>query len=152
MYINIEIKRTGLDDGICDKVVNIIRAHNFQNEGDITSMDYETLQYIHERYPDILLAYTAVVGFGKIQNLDAVDIISIQETFATFETVEAMHKEGKKVFVWTVNDFSTMEKLCSLNVDAILTNNPKLGKQVIDDHQGMYDIYMRIQQLLYYMS
>ncbi len=152
LYINIEIKRTGHDEGIEDRVVQIIRDNDFQEDCDVTSQDYETLAYIYERYPDILLAYTSVIGIGNVEQLEAVDILSIQETFATYDTVEAMHRAGKKVFVWTVNEEATMERLIGLGVDAILTNDPVLGRSVIDQHHGLYDIYMRIHQILYYMT
>lgn len=152
LYINIEIKRTGHDEGIEDKVVEIIRNNHFQDQCDVTSQDYDTLKYIYERYPDILLAYTSVVGIGDIQNLEAMDIISIQETFANYETVEAMHRAGKRVFVWTVNESATMDRLISLGVDAILTNDPVLGQEVLAQHQGPMDHYKRLQQLLFYLN
>ncbi len=151
MYINIEIKRNGHDEGIEDRVVEIIRNNEFQAECDVTSQDYETLQYIRANYPDILLAYTSVIGIGDVQNLEASDILSIQETFATYDTVEALHRQGKRVFVWTVNEEETMERLIGLNVDAILTNDPALALQVIQKHQGFEDFYQRLIQVLVYL-
>ena len=150
LYLNIEIKRTGHDEGIEDKVVQIIRNNDFENDCDITSMDYDTLVYINQRYPDILLAYTSTVGLGDIQNLSEVQIISIQETFATYETVSALHLAGKKVFVWTVNDQNAMDRLVGLNVDAILTNDLNAAKSVMERHTGISDTLQRLNQILYY--
>ena len=152
MYINIEIKRNGHDEGIEDRVVEIIRANDFQSECDITSQDYDTLKSVREKYPDIMLAYTSVIGIGDVQNLDACDILSIQETFATFDTVEALHRQGKRVFVWTVNEQETMERLIGLNVDAILTNDPQLALDTIKNHQGFADFYYRLSQILIYLQ
>ncbi len=152
MFINIEIKRNGHDDGIGDRVVEIIREYEFQNQCDITSQDYDTLVEIHEKYPDVLLAYTSVLGIGEIKDLDAVDIVSIQETFATFDAVESMHRAGKKVFVWTVNDRDVMDDLIGINVDAILTNDPILGNNVLAEHKGIIDRLMRMRQILSYFS
>ena len=76
------------------------------------------------------------VGIGDIETLDAADIISIQQTFATYQNIERIHSAGKHVFVWTVNEQDTMEELVNLNVDAILTNDPNLCKKVIDDRQS----------------
>ena len=152
LYLNIEIKRNGHDDGIEDKVVEIIRKNEFQNYCDITSMDYDTLAYIHSKYPDILLAYTSTVGIGDLQSLDDVQIISIQETFATYDNVKALHLAGKKVFVWTVNESSTMERLVGLNVDAILTNNVEAASEVMANHHGISDFLKRLDQILYYFS
>ena len=42
-----------------------------------------------------------------------------------------------------------MEKLISLNVDAILTNDPSLGQEVLNDHDTDFnDIINRVQQIL----
>ncbi len=152
MFINIEIKRNRHDEGIEDRVVEIIRRNGFSAECDITSQDYETLQYIRKKYPDILLAYTSVIGIGDVQNLEACDILSIQETFATFDTVEALHQQGKRVFVWTVNEEGTMERLIGLNVDAILTNNPDLALKVVGRHKGFEDFYKRLNQVMIYLN
>ena len=135
LYLNIEIKRNGHDDGITQKVVDIIEANDYIGYCNVTSQDYKTLEEIRAINPSVLTAYTSVIGIGNIEMLDAADIISIQETFATYENIDRIHRAGKHVFVWTVNEQNTMEKLVSLNVDAILTNDPSLCKVVIADHE-----------------
>ena len=147
LYLNIEIKRTGHDDGIVEKVVSIIEENEFYDQCDITSQNYKTLEEVRAINPDILTAYTSIIGIGAIQKLEAADIISIQETFATYENISNLHAAGKRVFVWTVNSASTMQKLVSLNVDAILTNDPGLCKSVIDQYSSsVLNIANRLQQ------
>ena len=136
LYLNIEIKRNGHDEGITQKVVDIIEENNYLDNCDITSQDYQTLEEVREINPYVLTAYTSVIGIGDIETLDAADIISIQQTFATYQNIERIHSAGKHVFVWTVNEQDTMEELVNLNVDAILTNDPNLCKKVIDDRQS----------------
>ena len=146
LYLNIEIKRTGHDDGIAEKVVEIIENNDYLNNCDITSQDYATLEEVRQINPAALTAYTSVIGIGDIETLEAADIISIQQTFATYENIERIHRAGKHVFVWTVNEDDVMEKLVDLNVDAILTNDPGLCKSVIERHQSnMMDIVRRVQ-------
>jgi hypothetical protein len=85
------------------------------------------------------------VEIGRIESLEAADIISIQETFATYENVERIHDVGKRVFVWTVNEEETMKNLVSLNVDAILTNDPELCKSVLNEYSSdMMNMLQRI--------
>ena len=146
LYLNIEIKRTGHDDGITRKVVDIIEANDYLDHCDITSQDYRTLEEVREINPYVLTAYTSVIGIGNIETLDAADIISIQQTFATYENIDRIHRAGKHVFVWTVNEEDTMEKLVDLNVDAILTNSPNVCKLVIDEHQSsVMNVVRRVQ-------
>ena len=145
LYLNIEIKRNGHDDGIVEKVVEIIKKNNYMDYCDVTSQDYETLEEVKSTDPKILTAYTSAIGIGDIDSLDAADIISIQETFATYENIDRIHKAGKKVFVWTVNEEETMKTLISLNVDAILTNDPVLCRSVIDQYDSnIMNIVQRI--------
>ena len=145
LFLNIEIKRNGHDDGIVEKVVDIIVQNDYLNNCDVTSQDYSTLQEVREVNPAVLTAYTSVVGIGRIESLEAADIISIQETFATYENVERIHDVGKRVFVWTVNEEETMKNLISLNVDAILTNDPELCKSVLDQYSSdMMNMLQRI--------
>lgn len=146
LYLNIEIKRNGHDEGITQRVVDIILDNDYLNYCDITSQDYKTLEEVRQVNPYVLTAYTSVVGMGEMESLDAADIISIQETFATFENVERLHRAGKRVFVWTVNERETMKKLVSLNVDAILTNDPALCKTVIDQYSSdMMNMVQRVR-------
>ena len=136
LYLNIEIKRNGHDEGIVEKVVAIIREYNYMDHCDVTSQDYETLDEVRKTDPGVITAYTSAIGIGDLETLDAADIISIQETFATYENIDRIHSAGKRVFVWTVNDEETMKKLISLNVDAILTNDPALCRKVIDQYDS----------------
>ena len=146
LYLNIEIKRTGHDEGIAKKVVDIIVANDYLDHCDITSQDYKTLEEVRQINPYVLTAYTSVIGIGNIETLDAADIISIQQTFATYENIDRIHRAGKHVFVWTVNEEDTMEKLVDLNVDAILTNSPNICKYVIDEHQSsVMNVVRRVQ-------
>ena len=149
LFLNIEIKRTGHDDGIVQKVIDIIDENDFYSYCDITSQDYATLEEVREIDPNVLTAYTSVIGIGDIETLDAADIISINETFATYENIERIHHAGKYVFVWTVNEEDTMQQLVSQNVDAILTNNPERCRYVIDEYgSGVMNVLRRIQSAL----
>lgn len=149
LYLNIEIKRTGHDDGITQKVVDIIEENDYLGHCDVTSQDYSTLEEVRQINPNVMTAYTSMIGIGNIETLDAADIISINDTFATYENIERIHSAGKYVFVWTVNEEETMERLVSLNVDAILTNNPNLCKSVIEKHgSNVMNVIQRIQTVL----
>ena len=99
LFLNIEIKRNGHDEGITQKVVDIIVENDYLSNCDITSQDYHTLEEVRAINPSVLTAYTSAIGIGNIETLDAADIISIQETFATYENIERIHNAGKHVFV-----------------------------------------------------
>ena len=47
------------------------------------------------------------------------DLIVVDERF-----VDAAHRAGKAVHVWTVNDAESMERLLDLDVDGIISDLP----------------------------
>ena len=148
LFLNIEIKRTGHDEGITEKVIDVIMDNNYLEHCDITSQNYATVEEVKSINPDIRTAYTSIIGLGGIHKLPAADIISIQETFATYETISNIHNAGKLVFVWTVNEEDTMEQLITLNVDAILTNDPNLLKSVVDKYDSdVMNLIRRLQRV-----
>ena len=152
LYLNIEIKRNGHDEGIVQKTIDVIMEYGNLDNLDITSQDYATVEEVKRINSSILTAYTSIIGLGSIQNLEAADIISIQETFANYSNIANLHNAGKRVFVWTVNEEDTMEELIALNVDAILTNNPGLCKKVVDEYEGQaLNLIKRIQNICVYM-
>ncbi|MHA1447513.1 MAG: glycerophosphodiester phosphodiesterase, partial [Candidatus Heimdallarchaeaceae archaeon] len=51
--------------------------------------------------------------------------------FLTKKTVNFYHKQGKKVFPWTINDEKQIRKLVRRNVDGIITDLPKQTREII---------------------
>ena len=148
LYLNIEIKRTGHDDGIVEKTLDIIASNHYENDCDITSFDYDTLKQIKALNPDIYTVYTTTVGGGDISKLKAANAFSIEENFVTASMVRYLRKENKGIFVWTVNSQRDINRLIDLNVDAIITDNVSLGVNLIETNQGVMGILLRVQRLI----
>ncbi len=51
--------------------------------------------------------------------------------------VRRVHRAGKKVFVWTINDPVTMSRMMSLGVDGIITDEPELARRVVQQRKEM---------------
>ena len=47
------------------------------------------------------------------------------------EDVEILHKNGVKVFVWTVNKEEDLVYLVKLGVDGVITNYPDIMKELL---------------------
>ena len=56
------------------------------------------------------------------------DIVIVDDRF-----VEAAHRIGAAVHVWTVNDTESMERLVSLGVDGIISDVPSELMHVLND-------------------
>jgi glycerophosphoryl diester phosphodiesterase len=61
---------------------------------------------------------------GSVFKYANIAAINMSSKFARSETITNLHKNGFKVFVWTVNSKTEMQKMIDLKVDGIITNYP----------------------------
>ena len=45
--------------------------------------------------------------------------------------------QGKQVFVWTINDAVSLSRMMSLGVDGVITDEPALAREVINDRADL---------------
>lgn len=55
----------------------------------------------------------------------AVDFVMVQQKLASKQVIEKLNAADKKIFVWTVNLRSEMERFAKMNVDGIISDHPK---------------------------
>ena len=52
--------------------------------------------------------------------------------FVNQSVVNSAHHNGKRIFVWTVDRQSEMQKMIALGVDNIITNRPDKALEIVD--------------------
>lgn len=104
--------------------MDIIENYDFEDNCIITSQVYEVLK-------NVKTVYIMSVAYGDITSLKKADSFSIEESNVSQSFINKIHNEGKEVFVWTVNNKSSMEQMIDANVDNIITNNMPLAKRTI---------------------
>jgi glycerophosphoryl diester phosphodiesterase len=62
------------------------------------------------------------------------DLVVVDKAF-----VEAAHRSGKAVHVWTINDEASVERLLALGVDGIISDTPSMLAEVLRDHGVAWD-------------
>ncbi len=97
----------------------------------ITSQVYEVLENVKNYDETIETVYVMSLAYGNILSLDKADHFSIEESNVTKELLDQIHKEGKKLYVWTVNSEENIDKMIDYNVDNIITDNIELTKDKI---------------------
>lgn len=122
--LNIEIKPNGHEKNLVESVVKLIEDNNFVDQCVVTSLDYDALQKVKKLNHKIKTGYTVFVGMGDVTALN-VDFFSVEEAVATPEFIESVHNKNKMIHVWTINDSEKMKKFIDLNVDSIITDDPK---------------------------
>ncbi|MCE7738183.1 MAG: glycerophosphodiester phosphodiesterase [Candidatus Heimdallarchaeota archaeon] len=80
------------------------------------------------------LAYLYIFPIYQNKSVALNDFIDAMNPFYRFLTKRAVnfyHKQGKKVFPWTINDEKQIRKLVRRNVDGIITDLPKQTREII---------------------
>lgn len=139
ILLNIEIKDTGDTALTTEKTVELVREYGLESACYITSFSYSVLKKVKQIEPKIktgLIANTAATAFTRLENVDA---ISINYLLASPSVVNMAHQNGKRVFVWTVDNEEDMKKMIALGVDNIITNRPdKAAKLVYSRNIGSW--------------
>ena len=132
VFINVELKPAGTDKAdYVDGIIRLLEEFDYIDDCVVASSDYDSLKKVKEINPDIETVYIMYVAYGDIGDMEYVDAFSIQNSFITMRLVRNVHKNGKKIYAWTVDRESRIMDLILLDVDVIITNNPYKTKDII---------------------
>ena len=127
ILLMIEPKIHGKEKNLYKNLVRLIEQHEMVNSVYIHSFSLDSLHQIKKLQPHIKVGQLIFGGFGRFGAIH-VDFFSIQETVLTKAMIEDIHRYEKKVFVWTVNESTNIEKLLHMGVDGFITDNIPLIK------------------------
>ena len=129
--LNIEIKLTDSEPDLVKMVASLIERYEYTDDCVVTSMNYEALKEIKKINPAIKTGYVLTVAYGNFYNLAYVDSFSINSGFVNKNMVDAIHNRGKEIYVWTVNGENRAKELTVMGVDALITDNPVMAREVV---------------------
>ena len=125
----VELKGETADNQMADDAVRIIKEKGMEDQTVLISLKYDILDYIEQKYPEMLTGYLAFISFGQIENTPF-DFLALEEEISTDENIAAIHDKGKKVMVWTVNEEDDIEYFMTSDADAIITDAVKLSGDI----------------------
>lgn len=131
MKLNIELKPTGHETDFEKNVVDVVKAAGIEKDCVITSQVYEVLENVKAYDSSITTVYVMTLAYGDINKLKAADHFSVEATNVTPGLISSVHREGKQLYVWTVNTRESIIKMAELNVDNIITDDIELAKKCI---------------------
>ena len=130
--INVELKPADTDrTDYVEGIISMLEEYDYLDDCVIASADYASLKKVKEINPYRETVYIMFVAYGNIGDMEYVDAFSVQNSFITMRLVRNVHKNGKKIYAWTVDRESRIMDLILLDVDVIITNNPYKTKDVI---------------------
>ena len=134
--VNIELKYYGHDQQLEQRVIDLVESHEMSDQVIFISLKNESVKKMKSLRPDCEAGLLLSVLVGNRANLEA-DFLAINANFATRSMVRKTHEQGKKVFVWTVNDPVTMATMIGRGVDGLITDKPGLARTVVYERASL---------------
>lgn len=131
--LNIEIKRSGDPKKTAERVVELIEQYGIVNTCYITSFSYPALKKVKQLDPKIKTGFIAnLFTATSYAQLPYIDAVSMNYLFVNQSVVNSVHRNGKRIFVWTVDRQRDVQKMLALGVDNIITNRPDKALEIVD--------------------
>ena len=127
-YVNIEIK----DRRACQGVVNLLRSAHWRRRSYlsadmVSSFDHYALKEVAMLNSKIRLGALLEglpIGLAEFGSRVGAYSINVWKEWVTKELVQDAHNRGIEVYVYTVNDIATRDRLDAFGVDGIFTDYP----------------------------
>ena len=100
----------------------------------VSSFLYEPIVNLKDSNIGYELAYLYLFPMNHNKSVALNDFIYAMNPFYRFvtkKTVKFYHEKNKKVYPWTVNDEKQIRKLVRKDVDGIITDNPRITREII---------------------
>ncbi len=137
--INVELTNyASPTDPLPELVADLVIKYSLQGRVLFSSFLPMNLIRIHRRLPQVPAAILTLEGNagwlmrGMIGRLAAPQYIHPYYTDVTAELMTAEHRRGRRVNAWTVDDPNEMKRLFNLQIDGIITDDPRLARQVLE--------------------
>ncbi len=134
--VNIELKTYGHGQQLEERVIEIVERLGLTDRVVLMSLDRPTVEKLRSLRPDWTVGLLAAVSVGDLTKLDA-DFLAVNAKNATPGFVKRAHNSGKEMQVWTVNHPAQMSAMISLGVDNIITDEPALARDIMQQRAEM---------------
>lgn len=134
--LNIELKYNGHENRLEERVVEIIREHDFTRQCVITSLSRRGLMRVREIAPNLPVGYILFQTVGDTIGV-GVDFFSVNTSLASEEFVQSCQDADKEVHVWTVNDRETALRMIDRGVDNLITDEPARMLQLREELEAL---------------
>ena len=132
----IELKYYGHDVALESRVAEIVEATGMSADVAVMSLKIPAVRKMQALRPEWTHGILAATAVGDLSALDA-DFLAVNTGQISLDLIRRTHEQGRKLYVWTVNDPVTMVRLISMGVDGLITDQPALARQVMEARNGL---------------
>lgn len=147
----IELKGNTADTQMADDAVRIVKERHMEDETVFISLQYDLIDYIETKYPEMETGFLSFVSFGDTAFLNC-DYLALEEESATAGLISSIHEQGKKVLIWTVNEKRSQRHFLCSEADALITDNVSQAMDMIDEINGRSVLRRIIDRIGEYFS
>lgn len=127
----IDLKSYGPGEELAGKVVELIEDFDMVEECYIQSLDRESLKQVRQLNPEIKIGQIVYFAIGDLSLLD-VDYYTVEQAILTPQLIERAHKNGREVWVWTVNSERNLKEVLKYDIDGIITDYPARAQNMVE--------------------
>ena len=146
-----ELKGKTADKKMADDAVKTIKDYNMETECVLISLDYELIDYIESKYPEIQTGFLLFASFGATDKLHC-DYLGLEEESVTENAISAAHDQNKKMLVWTPNEKSSQKHFLCSSADGLITDNVSQAVEIQKDLDSRSDLARMIDAIMTLIS
>ncbi len=128
--VNIELKHYGHAQQLEQRVIDLVEAHNMQDNVVLMSLKYDSVKKAKALRPKWKVGLLTAVALGDLTELEA-DFLAVNAKLGTRRFIRRAHDRGKEVYIWTVNEPISMSVFVGRGADALITDEPALARDVL---------------------
>ncbi len=131
VFLNIELKPADTDENYVEGVLALIEKYDYVKDCFVASSDYDLIKEVKMQNDEIQTLYILKMAFGDFGNMEYVDAFSVRHNFISREMVNDIHRNGKKIYAWTINTEESIKKVLLMDVDGVISDDPYQAKKII---------------------
>jgi glycerophosphoryl diester phosphodiesterase len=146
MVLFTELKGNTADKQMADDAVKLVKQYQMEGEVVLISLKYDLIDYIETAYPEMETGFLTFASFGNTAGLNC-DYIGLEEESATIDAIDAIHREGKKVLVWTANEKGSQKHFLCTEVDGLITDNVTQALELVTELEQRSDLDRMVDKI-----
>ena len=107
-----------------------------QNEIVVMSLRPQAVEQIKRERPDWQVGLLAAASLTDLAGVEA-DFLAVHSKMVNPGFVRRIHRSGKTIQVWTVNDTIGMTSMFGMGVDGLITDEPAQAVQLLAQRADM---------------
>ncbi len=134
LEVMIELKYDGEFDQpeLARLVSEAVRKRETQDEVVVVSIDSTRLREMKNRDPGLKVGQLFFFQPRRSELLSDIELLGVHKLGVSRRFLAAAENDGLEVYVFTVDDPFAMSAMVSRGVDGIITNHPRLAREVLD--------------------